>query len=115
MSCNKDNRCRKIANNYASSSGNINNNFNDINLTVNEVIESLNSLNIPGDYVGEKTMEAIKTINGNLNSNLEEVNGSKENINNFINEKIKEHNRHYRDWCDEQDKLKPAKKEESIK
>lgn len=105
MGCNRDDGCLNIARNtYPNLLSGIDNSTLFINNQINDVIEELNSLIIPNDYLGNKVKEKLDEINENLNNDVSELNTFKNNINSFIEKKIKEHEKHYIDWQNMQEK-----------
>lgn len=114
MGCKRNDACLNIANKkYPSYRNEINNDIKEINNNLLEIESSLKGINIPDDYIGEKTYESINHILSYFEKDKEESLSIKTDINSFINEKIKEHKRHYDDWQREQEKKDEEKESEN--
>lgn len=106
MACGKNQGCLNITNNvYPGLQVEINSSINNITTNINEIVSELGSLVIPEDYLGTKVTEELDEICSNLSNDVLEVNSVGRSINNFISLKKEEHQKHYRQWQEEQRRL----------
>ena len=105
MSCNRNEKCRVIANNYNSRKNSIDSNCSNMKNNVSMISRSLNFFDIPDDYIGNKVKSKIEEITKNLKSSSDGIDAFKQNIDSFIDEKESEHNNHYWSWKKKQDEL----------
>ena len=107
MACNKDFECLRISNAiYPNLKNDINGSVNMVTNNISETVSILETLYIPEDYLGNKVKNQIQVICGNLDEDISNINMFNSNINEFINEKIIEHKRHYNTWKLAQEKKK---------
>ncbi len=98
MACSRDSGCLTIAKRiYPELQSKINNSTNTVKTGMNEIIEVLDELFIPQDYLGTRVKEKIDEICEDLGNDV--------NINDFIVSKIKEHKKHYELWHEKQEEV----------
>ena len=99
MSCGKDGGCLKIANEvYHALQSDVTNDGNILLNQLDNIMNDLNAIKPPEDYLGEKVQSRIKEIGNNLETDRENLYGKLKVIDEFIDAKIKEHLVHAKDW-----------------
>lgn len=98
MSCNRDSNCLNIANDYVTKKSSINSSLNSMKTNIETVGTSLNNIESPSDYLGNKVKEKIEIISSNLSNSVDNITSFNNNINTFINNKEIEHRNHYNSW-----------------
>lgn len=102
MACNHDSGCNSLANiKYPAKRTKLVGELNKISTDLDTILGEINGIAeiVPDDYVGQKVKEKIsegllKDI-ANVQNDVEE---EKTLIGNFIEQKIDEHQEHYREW-----------------
>ena len=112
MSCNKNYECRKIAKNYQTISSDIANKFSKVQGQISDIDDKLSKQIIPNDYLGEKISDKLKKIKENCDSNLGVIERIKGSMISFVDNKAKEHQKHYENWLSVQEKKKSDNEDE---
>ena len=103
MGCNKDSGCLNIAESvYPGLKSEIDGSMTSINGQLESIVDELNGLSVPDDYLGSKVKAQLGTICGNFSSDMESITAEKNSIDTFIGQKIIEHKKHYNAWKLEQ-------------
>ena len=106
MGCNKDSGCLKIANNtYPGLKSEIDGSMTSIKGQLESIVDELNGLTIPDDYLGSKVKAQISSICGNFSSDMDSITAEKNSIDIFIGKKIIEHQKHYNAWKFQQQQM----------
>lgn len=98
MGCSRNEYCKTIADDYGTKKISIDKKLNDMQSNISLINDSLNSFEVPDDYVGSKVKEKIAKITERFDNNSTNIDVFKNNINKFIDEKASEHKRHYLSW-----------------
>jgi len=107
MGCNRDSNCYTIARKvYPELKTDISDSIDKTSVELNEIVDELNTLKIPEDYLGEKVKEKIDEMKDYFTSDISDLKLFDNAIERFINEKINEHEEHYQNWKITQEKKK---------
>ena len=98
MSCNKDEYCKTIVDNYKEQIGELNSGFSSIENSLNNMNSSFNSLSIPDDYLGSKVKDAISNMSKGFGELNMTISNCKKDAISFAEEKKSEHQLHYDEW-----------------
>ncbi len=98
MSCNKDEFCKNIVNEYATATGKLNSSFAKLKSEMNDIGNEINGVTVPNDYLGGKVSEKLAQIKCNFDSDKANVESAESSIISFVNDKKNEHQQHYDDW-----------------
>lgn len=113
MGCSRDSNCLKISKIvYPSLEGDIDASTSNINNQIEAIIDSLSALYIPDDYLGNKVKENLSEICEGLTSDRESIDSFSSSIDNFISQKINEHEGHYNAWKQAQQKKLETEQEQ---
>lgn len=112
MSCNKDSSCLNLSRTtYPSLKDDIVTSFQSANKEVSKVIDTIQSIQVPDDYLGSKVAPKLEALLNNFNNDIDSLNTEKTNVKTFILAKIDEHEQHYQDWKKQQEVWAKKKKE----
>lgn len=115
MGCGRDNNCLRIANTtYPGLLSQINSNFSIISKSSSQIIDALDELIIPNDYLGARVRKNLKEITNLISEDLSKLSSESSNITTFVKEKISEHKQHYSTWQYMQQKKKKENEKESV-
>ena len=109
MSCNHDQRCLDIANEYGPKKGQINADLNNVSESISTINTKLKSFSVPEDYIGNKVIEKINSISNRLIASSDNVDSFKNSVDSFIDNKEQEHRSHYNAWKKRYDEMMAKK------
>lgn len=102
MACNHDSGCNSLANiKYPAKRTKLVGELNKISTDLDTILGEINGIAgiVPDDYVGQKVKEKISEgLLKDITNVQNEVEEEKTLIGNFIEQKIDEHQEHYREW-----------------
>lgn len=98
MSCQKNENCINIYNDYSNQKKIISNKYKDMSNNIDDISNQLNELEISEDYLGNKVKEVIEKINLSFSKDIENVENVKKDIDDFVDRKMEEHLDHYNKW-----------------
>ena len=103
MVCEKNEKCKTIADNIANTKNVIDNNFTVVDTGYSEITDSLNGISeeVPMEtatYLGNKVIETLKEITDDLSSLQGEINNEKNRIDTELQQEINLHKSHYNQW-----------------
>lgn len=105
MGCNRDSGCLKLAKSvYPSLQESVSSSVNNINNQIEELLGTLSNLYIPEDYLGNKVKEELTEICEGLEGVKGNVDSFSGSIDTFISQRINEHQIHYNNWRQSQQK-----------
>lgn len=112
MSCNKDSSCLNLSRTtYPSLKDDIVTSFQSANKEVNKLIDTIQCVHVPDDYLGDKVKSKIDTLLDGFYNDIDSLNTEQTNVKTFILAKIDEHEQHYQDWKKQQEVWAKKKKE----
>ena len=103
MVCEKNEKCKTIADNIANTKKEIDGNFSLLDNDYNEMNNSLTDISeeVPMEtatYLGNKVVEALDSITSDISSLKDELNSEKNRIDNNLQVEINTHKSHYNQW-----------------
>lgn len=116
MGCNRDYNCYSIAKDvYPNLKKDIDESIKKTSTGINDIVDELSILTIPEDYLGTKVKEKVDEMKEFYSEDISELGSFNKAIDNFINEKIREHQGHYQEWKRQQElKKKEEEKKNTI-
>lgn len=111
MTCNGEN-CLSIANDYSVKKGSVNSSLNNMKSDITSASDTLNTLNVPEDYIGNKVKTKLETVFNDLSASADRVSAYNNEVSSFVDQKVAEHQTHYRAWKQRQEELALKAKEE---
>lgn len=121
MACNHDSGCNSLANvKYPAKRTKLVGELNKISTDLDTILGEINGIAeiVPDDYVGQKVTEKIREgLLKDITNVQNDVEEEKTLIGNFIEQKIDEHQEHYREWKRKQEAEveKPGEDEENAR
>lgn len=102
MACNHDSGCNSLANiKYPTKRTKLVGELNKISTDLDTILGEINGISaiVPDDYVGQKVKEKISEgLLKDIDNVQNDVEAEKTLIGTFIEQKIDEHQEHYREW-----------------
>ncbi len=103
MVCEKNEKCKTIADNIANTKKEIDGNFLLLDNDYNEMNNSLTGISeeVPMEtatYLGNKVVEALDSITSDISSLKDELNSEKNRIDTELQQEINLHKSHYNQW-----------------
>ena len=108
--CNGEN-CLSIANDYINKKSSLNSSLNSMKENITNASDTLNSLSVPEDYIGNKVKQKLESIHNELVADAEIVGNFNKEISGFVDQKVTEHRNHYHNWRMAQEELFKKKNE----
>ena len=112
MGCNRDSGCYTLAKStYPKLQSDANGAITAAKNDINSVIQNLQGVYVPGDYLGNKVKVKIDELCKGFDGNISELSTISGGINTFVSGKITEHENHYNDWKRREEEKKKKQEE----
>lgn len=99
MKCSMNESCKRLSNDVLpNTKTTVNNDFNEINESIENIEIDLKGLEIPNDYIGNKLNTKLEELYESLDLNINDNTNVINDFNNYIDNEIKVHNNHYETW-----------------